>query len=537
MTATTERPPTAGSSFARLAASRLAKPRPKPGDGPGPSKVWASPLDLACDLDPYYRRTPALELINDGLVWAHRTPDARLMVWMSPQEGKSELCSHWGPLWSLMQSPGRRLGVVSYADALARRWGRKIRNDIRDHAKPGAAFRLGVDLAPDLSAANDWETTARGGCVTAGIHSGLTGRPIDDLRIDDPLKDRDEADSKVVRDNCWEFWTGTAVPRLAPGAPVVLVMTRWHHDDLAGRLLRDQPGRWRVIHIPAQADPQIVDPDPLGRAPGEFMVSARGRTDADWELRKAEMGADWAPLAQGSPVNPGGETFDPDKLQWWHLSRDGRGISVGGGRVWLLSECYRFGTIDTANSVKGTADYTVASAWAVPPDGTLVLLDVRRDRVPEHRQIDLARPLWQRWRLDTLWIEATMAGTRLVRDATGAGMRVDDLKAEKAKTVRNAPAARWVDQGRVWFPSETSATALPAGLLRDLLEELRQFPSGRHDDFVDTLGYAVAVVMDTYVPPDSGRLEPERVASGFDAQVGVATGSGAGVDDWMTRPL
>jgi predicted phage terminase large subunit-like protein len=525
-------------SFAEAAASRLARPRPKPGDGgPVASKRWASPLDLACDLDPFYVRTPALELINEALVWAHETPDARLMVWMSPQEGKSELCSHWGPLWSLIQSPTRRIGLVSYADALARRWGRKVRNDIRDHARPGAAHALGLELAPDLQAANEWETTARGGFVTAGIHSGLTGRPVDDLRIDDPLKDRDEADSQTIRDNCWEFWTGTAVPRLAPGAPATLVMTRWHHDDLAGRLLKDQPGRWRVVHIPAQADPQIVDPDPLGRAPGEFMASARGRTREDWELRKSEMGADWAPLAQGHPTDPGGQTFDPDRLHWWTLTPDGRGIAVGGGRVWLLSECRRFVTIDTATSTRGTADYTVASAWAVPPDGTLILLDVRRDRVPEHRQIELARPLAQRWRVDCVYVEATMAGTRLVRDAVAAGIRIDDLKADRGKTVRNAPAAKWMEQGRISFPAPASATALPADLLKDVLEELRQFPAGRHDDFVDTLGYAVAVVMDTYLPPDSGRDDPGVVAARERVAVVERAVAEGPVDDWMTRPM
>jgi hypothetical protein len=171
-----------------------------------------------------------------------------------------------------------------------------------------ADIDLGLRLAPDLQAANEWQLTTGGGMVTAGIHTGLTGRPVDHLVIDDPLKDRDEADSPSIRENVWEFWTGTAVPRLAPGAPVTLVMTRWHHDDLAGRLMKEMPGRWRVVHIPAQADPEIVDPDPLDRAPGAYMISARGRTDDDWERRKSEMGADWQPLAKAPRPRPAANT-------------------------------------------------------------------------------------------------------------------------------------------------------------------------------------------------------------------------------------
>lgn len=491
-----------------------------------------SPFALAQRLDRRIIRTPALDLIDRAVVDWLTGRHLRTIVVLPPQEGKTTSV-RYGCLQGLRYDPMLRFAVASYSDRMARRVPRWVRNDAEAHPA------LGLRLAPDQKAANDWRLdNGVGGMYGAGVGGSWSGEPVDRLIIDDVLKDRKEADSPVVREAIGDWWTSTATARLSEGGAVLAVNTRWHHDDLIGQVLKaDTAGEWRVIHIPAQADPRVIDPDPLGRAPGEFMVSARGRTAESWERRKREADDEWQPVYQGDPAAPGGQTFDPDKLQWWHLSRDGRGISVGGGRVWLLSECYRFGTIDTATSTKGTADYTVASAWAVPPDGSLVLLDVRRDRVPEHRQIDLARPLWQRWRLDTLWIEATMAGTRLVRDATGAGMRVDDLRAERAKTVRNAPAARWVDQGRVLFPSETSATALPAGLLRDLLEEMRQFPNGRHDDFVDTLGYAVAVVMDTYVAPQSGQTEPERVASGFDAQVGVATGSGVGVDDWMTRPL
>lgn len=488
------------------AAARLFEPaRPCP---------WDSPLDLACALNPAWVRTPALELINEALVWADETPDARLIVVMSPQEGKSETVSYASALWSLVRHPARRLALASYGDRLARRWGRRVRNAIRTHGL-GADIDLGLRLAPDLQAADEWMLTTGGGMVTAGIHTGLTGRPVDHLVIDDPLKDRDEADSPAIRENCWEFWTGTAVPRLAPGAPVVLVMTRWHHDDLAGRFLKDDPQGWRVVHIPAQADPEIVDPDPLGRRPGEYLISARGRTVADWERRKREMGSDWAPLAQGHPAPPGGDAFDLSKLRYWRWNRDRTGI-VCGDRTWRLDpevkDLWTFITMDTASSVRTSADWTVASCWGVPVDGTLLLLDVARTRVPPHQQIDVARPLVDRWNPACVYVEPSLRSTQLAREAVQAGWQIRDLQADVDKLRRAAPAARRVHHQEVWFPAGPVGIGADAELLDYIRTEMEQFPNGRHDDFVDTLGYAARVQWEDYVPP-AGSAPPGSAAA------------------------
>lgn len=497
-----------------------------------------SPFALAQRLDRRIIRTPALDLVDRAIVDWITGRQLRTMIVLGPQEGKTTGV-RYGCLQGLRYDPMLRFAVASYSDRMARRVPRWVRNDAEAHPA------LGLRLADDQKAAGDWRLdNGVGGMYGAGVGGSWSGEPVDRLIIDDVFKDRDAADSEVRRETVRDWWSSTATARLSEGGAVLIVNTRWHHDDLIGQLLKADRlsglAEWRVIHIPAQADPKVLDPDPLGRAAGEFMVSARGRTTESWERRKREAGDQWMPVYQGAPSNPGGDVFDPDRLHWWTLTPDGRGVATGpagAGRVWPLSQCRRFVTIDTATSTRGTADYTVASAWAVPPDGTLILLDVRRDRVPEHRQIELARPLVQRWRVDCVYVEATMAGTRLVRDAVAAGIRIDDLKADRGKTVRNAPAAKWVEQGRVWFPAPASATALPADLLRDVLEELRQFPSGRHDDFVDTLGYAVAVVMDTYMPPWSGRDDPGVVAAR--ERVGVverAVAEGA-VDDWMTRPM
>jgi len=491
-----------------------------------------TPLDLLARVFPRTVRTPALELVNDAVVWAEATPDARLIVTLAPQESKSSTVTRAGSLYMLRQDPTRRIVIASYADRLARRWGRTIRNDIAANSGQRGGLDLGLRLAADARARDEWELVTGGGVMAVGARSGLTGKAADVMIIDDPVKDRKEAESPTVSEDTWDWWTSTASTRLAPGAPVILVLTRWSHNDLAGRLLRAQPGEWRVVHIPAQADPLILDPDPLGRPAGEFMVSARGRTREQWERRKRDAGADWTPLYQGAPVDPGGETFDVDKLGWWRLTPDGQAIVLG-PNTWRLSECRRFGTVDTASSTSSAADFTVAAAWAVTPAGDLVLLDVRRERVPEHRQVGLAEPLAARWGLDCTYVESTMAGTRLVRDMVQAGRRIQDLRADRSKTARAALAASWVDQGRVAFPAQGMAASLPDAVLTDVLEELRHFPAGRHDDFVDNLAYAAAVTLDTYLPPDSGQWEPVRREAG----VSESAFGAEPIDDLMSRPF
>jgi predicted phage terminase large subunit-like protein len=467
---------------------------------------FPTPLDVAQRLDRKFKATPAIQLINDALVWAEQTPDARLIVTMPPQEGKSSLVTRYGSLWALLRDPSRRVALTSYGDRLARRWGRAIRADIRTNSGYQGMLDLGLRISQDARASDEWELAGGGGGIyTAGVRSAITGRPVDWLVIDDPHKDRKDADSLILREDVWDWWESSASARLAPGAPVTLVLTRWHNDDLAGRLMREQPGVWRLVHIPAQADPHLIDPDPLGRDPGEYMVSARGRSLENWESRKRDAGDEWEPLYQGNPAAPGGDVFEVDRIRYWHPARDRGTITTT--RTWPLAQCWRFATVDTASSKSTSADYTVVGAWAIPPDGHLVLLDLARERVPIHRQIELARPLVERWNLDITYVEAGMKGTQLVRELLGQGWQVDDLIADKSKQLRAGPLARRIREGRVWIPSEHA-------WLQEVLKELREFPNSRHDDIVDVFAYAARANWSEWVIPQSGLPAPAKVRPG-----------------------
>ena len=230
----------------------------------------ATPGELGKTIDPRTIQTPALDLIDRALVKLANTPDGRLIISMPPQEGKSTRVGRDLPIWLLQHNPDLRIITGSYGQGLANRNGRAIRNAITAHPE------LGLTIAHDHGAAGEWGIEGYvGGVYSIGRGGGVTGRPADFLIIDDPIKDRAEADSKIIRDTCWDWWTDALAARLAPGAQVVLILTRWHQDDLAGRLVASDTG-WEVLNIPAQCENPATDP--LGRVEGEYMISARGRT-------------------------------------------------------------------------------------------------------------------------------------------------------------------------------------------------------------------------------------------------------------------
>jgi hypothetical protein len=357
---------------------------------------WASPLDMAADLDKTIVRTPALNLINDALVKVANGEIDRLMVSMPPQEAKSTTVSRWYPEWLLSNvDPAMRIIMISYSDEIARRWGADVKRDFETFNGDEGTTDLGVRLRSDSRAAGRWQIEGhRGGMLCAGVAGSVTGRPAEVILIDDPIKDLEQAQSPSYRERFQRFWQGVAVPRLGPGARVVLVQTRWHEEDAAGWLLqhegrREDGGRWTVINIPAQAED---DNDPLGREPGEYMISARG--NRDWEGVKKSVGTYvWAALYQGRPAPAEGGLF---RRLWWRYWSPAPSDTQGerldlAGRVWPLTECWRFITGDLAASTRTSADYTVAAAWAMSLDGDLVLLDRVRAKVGEANHFDLFR--------------------------------------------------------------------------------------------------------------------------------------------------
>lgn len=278
----------------------------------------ASPATLARTLDPTYVLRAHTHLIGREIA---RLPDgesARLMILTPPQVGKSVTGAVWAPFWWLARDPTAMVGIASYSAFLAVTRGRAVRRLVKRHG-----HLYGLHLQPDSRKVADWETTAGGGLITTGLEGGLTGRGLDRLVVDDPVKNRVEANSATMRDKCRDWWSSVATTRMSPGTPVVLIMTLWHPDDLGSWLLKTEGttgdgGLWRVVRMPALAD--RAD-DPLGRGLGEPLPHPkipegdRDRLARHWaEKQRTMLLRDWHALCQADPQPDEGALLSGDVL-------------------------------------------------------------------------------------------------------------------------------------------------------------------------------------------------------------------------------
>jgi hypothetical protein len=274
-----------------------------------------SPADLARRLDPKFNVTPTIRLLSDIAVRSVTAPDERDVVSTPPRTGKSQLLAIWTAVWALGENPDLQVVIVSYSDELAQEHSRKARQIIREHAEV-----LGYRLSADKSAVGSWRVEGRrGGMLATGINSGVTGFGADLMIIDDPVKDAAEADSKAHRRRVLNEYRSTLATRIHPGGSVLLVMTRWHEEDLAGALLGQEPDVWRRTNIPAVSELGV--PDVLGRArSGVAMTSALGYTPEHYSaMRRTSGERTWNALYQGVPSAPEGGLIKASWLESWRL--------------------------------------------------------------------------------------------------------------------------------------------------------------------------------------------------------------------------
>lgn len=291
--------------------------------------IWDRPSALAQELFPGYRSAPHLKPIDDAYIDALNGKVDRIVISLPPQVGKSTTAAEAGPLWWLHVRPRARVTVASYAAKLATDRGEKVRDTIITSSR-----RLNLELTAGSRAAAEWDLVSGGGMKCMGVGGGLTGFGSDLMIVDDPHKDREEANSGTIRRKVWGWYQSTVESRMAPGAPLILIMTRWHEDDLTARVLANEGrvedgGRWRVISIPAIAegkdakDNAIIDP--LGRAPGDPLTNPKlpGADRATllefWTQKRRSSGPrEWPALYQQRPAPPEGAVW---KFDWINLAR------------------------------------------------------------------------------------------------------------------------------------------------------------------------------------------------------------------------
>lgn len=286
-------------------------------------------VTLAAHLDPQYKVRGHVQKIADELAALERGDFDRLMVNCPPQVGKSRTAVEWGAFWWLIKHPTHRVVIGCYGSDLAVKRGKAIRKLVELYGK-----QYGLIIERGSAGMKDWQLTTGGGVLAVGVGSGVTGQNADVILIDDPTKSRKDAESLLARDNVHAWYSADLLSRQAPGAPLMLIQTPWHPDDLRGRVLREEGdlkdgGRWRVCIMAAicEVGPEL---DPLGRLVGQplphpkIAEGAIARLTKWWESLRASVAVrDWRALWQCDPKAPEGAVVS------WDVLRQRRCFEVG----------------------------------------------------------------------------------------------------------------------------------------------------------------------------------------------------------------
>ena len=420
--------------------------------------------DLACyavALWPQFELARHHERIVSGLEAVERGEISRFMTFQPPRHGKSLLGSTIFPAWYLGRHPDHHVIFVTYGQELSDDFGRRVRNLLMDpvHQAIFPTCRLSVDSM----AAHRFTTTHGGAYFAVGRGGPITGRGAHLLIIDDPLKDYEEACSETTRRSLHEWYRSVAYTRLMPGGRIVLIQTRWHQDDLAGRLLREQKGgeRWEVLSMPA-----IAESDDAFRKEGEPLWPEEFSLPRLEQTRAAIGSGAWASLYQQRPSAATGAVF---KRDWWQFyTPPFNGLFRRVVQSW-----------DTAFKKGNENDYSAGTTWGVAENG-YYLLHLWRGRVefPELKRVLVS--LAEQWKPDAILVEDRASGQSLIQELKNSTalpiipVRVDGDKLSRAQAVTPL-----MEAGKIFLPEGAPWTS-------DFIEETACFPNGAHDDIVDS---------------------------------------------------
>jgi predicted phage terminase large subunit-like protein len=348
---------------------------------------------------------------------------------------------------------------------------------------------------------------------TAGVGGDITGRGFDFGIIDDPVKNSADAWSETIRQNQWDWWTSTFYTRAEPGAGIVVVQTRWHEDDLSGRILNESTEPWEVIALPAIAE----EDDPLGRSPGEALWPERWPIQ-DLERIRSQVGTwVWDSLYQQHPRPGSGAIWNREWLRHWAPAEDTPHVMVADGGVSVgWPSCRRFATVDLAMTTKESSDWTVIAVWA-QHGRHLFLLDLVRRRMEAPEILREIERIYRQWELSHAYVEAVQGQLYICQLLRQRGLSIRDEHPDKDKRARYMAAVPKWERGEVFFPAL-------APWLKTLEAELLSVPAARHDDQADVCAMAAMAASVSSTDPKS--LLPK-----------IQTSRGRGLDFGLARPL
>jgi predicted phage terminase large subunit-like protein len=390
-----------------------------------------------------------------------------LLIFAPPGSAKSHHVSVAFPAWWLARHPKASVLAASHSAELAAKWGRRVRNLILQHTK-----ELNIALAADSQAAERWALRSGGEYMAAGVQAGIAGFRADLGIIDDPFGSREDAFSERVRERVWDWYINDFSTRLKPNAKRVIMHTRWHQDDLAGRIIEQAAAtnqKVRVISLPAIAGTDDI----LGREPGAWLWDEPEGYDYAKFLRKRQIETppmEWAALFQQQPVPETGDYFKSDWIRYYDQ---------------LPDHLRKYGASDYAVTDRG-GDFTEHGVGGIDSKGDLYLIDWWYGQTPTDVWVDVFLDMAAR-HAPLAWAEEQgqiikSLGPFIDRRMNERGVRVARQQFTSAgdKSVRAQAIRGRMSMGKVLFPRN-------APWLKHVVPQLLAFPAGKNDDAVDVL--------------------------------------------------
>lgn len=396
----------------------------------------------------------------------------RLIITMPPRSGKSEIVSRRFPAYFLGKYPDLSIISVSYSASLAEDFSRDVQRiiDSDEYKKIFPNTKLSDKKDKNYKRTSDFFEIVdhKGVYCSAGVGGSITGKGCDILIIDDPIKNRQEANSETVRKKIYDWYSSTAYTRLSPIGGVIMMCTRWHLDDLIGKVLSDKNQKpFHVISYPA-----IAEHDEPHRKQGEALHPERFSLEILNEIKSTLSTADWLSLYQQKPVPEGGAIFETSKLRYYDET----------------SEPKRFdqivGSWDMTFKENKTSDFVVGQLWG-RKGADFYLLDMVRDRMDFVKTLKVFINFANKHKNCNCWlVEDKANGTAIISTLKKHISGIIPITPKESKQERAYAITPYLEAGNIFFPKNQNFT-------KDLEEEMLQFPAGAHDDTVDSMTQAL----------------------------------------------
>lgn len=422
----------------------------------------------------HFRHT---ELVCETLQSIADGEQLSILIEMPPRHGKSMTVTESFPSYYLGRNPDKRVIAAAYSDGLATKFGRLNRNKFNEFSHE--LFQ--VRLSDSNAATKDWGVQdRRGGMIATGIGGSITGQGADLMIIDDPIKNMKEASSQTIRDNIWDEWEATLSTRLHDGASLIVIMTRWHEDDLIGRLLKRSPRKWIRLRLPAIAEDEN---DLLGREIGEPLCPELGYDEHWAEEKKREVGSrTWASLYQQRPSPAGGSIFKREWIKYYVRTAEQK-------KEWGLSDEVAVLPIhfdkmaqswDCTFKDSETSDFVAGGVWG-RKKAQYFLFDIDHRRMGFADTMKAIRAMSDKWpNARSKYIEDKANGTAIIEMLKDEISGIVPVNPDGGKEARANAVSPLFEAGNVYLPHPNMCP-----WVEDLVEELVSFPNAAHDDLVD----------------------------------------------------